>query len=319
MARFRDAKKLTNMPPFAGLLLLLVLVSQPIGAAEPAANTESTGTATPATAAATKTTDTLNPAPNYLPASEIQHITIDAKPYLLLVRPWEGKKKLGSTIILPATNGTADSPGLMAYVRRNINPAGWASLSLTPPRDLPAANFATTAKDVTSPGTSQLTSPANKASPKLPDAQNSQHQQAQENFLLQSIAQLDTVGTDYPGKRVLITADKSAGLLIKLLSENKLAMPDVLVVINPYREEEVLNLALAEQLAKLTIPILDIQSPDGHPASLETADARQRLAVSLDSPNYRQTRLLLNLDNESAWQNCLVSIKGFAARMSGAQ
>ena len=93
----------------------------------------------------------------------------------------------------------------------------------------------------------------------------------------------------------------------------------MLIVINPYREDEQRNQALAEQLAKLTLPILDIQSPDGHPASLETADNRKKLAVTLESPNYRQTTLALNLDNESAWQNCLNAIKGFSARMSGAQ
>ncbi|MBU1394414.1 MAG: alpha/beta hydrolase family protein [Gammaproteobacteria bacterium] len=255
----------------------------------------------------------------YLPENEVKQITIDNQPYDLLVRAWEGKKKLGAAIILPATNGTADAPGLMAFVRRNINPAGWASLSLTPPTELPAANFATAATEVTSPGAAQLSSPSNKPSPKIKPEDNSKHLQEQEDFLVQSMSQLDAVGADYAGKRILITADQSAGLLISLLSQKKIADPDVLIVINPYREDEKLNQVLAEQLAKLTLPILDIQSPDGHPASLETAANRKVLAVTLESPNYRQTRLALNLDNESAWQNCLNAIKGFAARMSGAQ
>ncbi|MGL4712264.1 MAG: DUF3530 family protein [Shewanella sp.] len=256
---------------------------------------------------------------SYLPATEIKHITIDNQPYDLLVRSWEGKKKLGAAIILPATNGTADSPGLMAFVRRNINSAGWASLSLTPPAEMLAANFATTATEVTTPGAAQLSAPSNKPSAKIKPEDSSKHLQEQEDFLIQSMAQLDAVGEDYVGKRILITADQSAGLLISLLSQKKIADPDVLIVINPYREDEQHNHALAEQLAKLTLPILDIQSPDGHPASLETADNRKKLAVTLESPNYRQTTLALNLDNESAWQNCLNAIKGFSARMSGAQ
>ncbi|MGL6011915.1 MAG: DUF3530 family protein, partial [Shewanella oncorhynchi] len=154
---------------------------------------------------------------------------------------------------------------------------------------------------------------------KIKPEDNSKHQQEQEDFLVKSMSQLDAVGADYAGKRILITADQSAGLLISLLSQKKIADPDVLIVINPYREDEQRNQALAEQLAKLTLPILDIQSPDGHPASLETADNRKKLAVTLESPNYRQTTLALNLDNESAWQNCLNAIKGFSARMSGAQ
>ncbi|MGL5392501.1 MAG: DUF3530 family protein, partial [Shewanella sp.] len=58
------------------------------------------------------------------------------------------------------------------------------------------------------------------------------------------------------------------------------------------------------------------QSPDGHPASLHTAAQRQTLAVTQVTPNYRQSLLALNLDNESAWQHCLSTIQGFAARMS---
>ena len=280
----------------------------------------STRAADPATAAPTPAEVSAKKLNNrYLPENEVKQITIDNQPYDLLVRPWEGKKKLGAAIILPATNGTADAPGLMAFVRRNINPAGWASLSLTPPTELPAANFATAATEVTSPGAAQLSSPSNKSSPKIKPEDNSKHLQEQEDFLVQSMSQLDAVGADYAGKRILITADQSAGLLISLLSQKKIADPDVLIVINPYREDEKLNQALAEQLAKLTLPILDIQSPDGHPASLETAANRKILAVTLKSPNYRQTSLALNLDNESAWQNCLNAIKGFSARMSGAQ
>lgn len=300
------------MPRILSLLFCLILGITTI--ATYAADTTTTPpTSAPAEISAKKSNH------SYLPTNEIKQITIDNQPYDLLVRPWEGKKKLGAAIILPATNGTADAPGLMAFVRRNINPAGWASLSLTPPTEMPAANFATAATEVTSPGAAQLSSPSNKPSPKIKPEDNSKHQQEQEDFLVKSMSQLDAVGADYAGKRILITADQSAGLLISLLSQKKIADPDVLIVINPYREDEKLNQALAEQLAKLTLPILDIQSPDGHPASLETADNRKKLAVTLESPNYRQTTLALNLDNESAWQNCLNAIKGFSARMSGAQ
>ncbi|MGL5359975.1 MAG: DUF3530 family protein, partial [Shewanella sp.] len=252
----------------------------------------------------------------YLPDAEIQQISIDNQPYELLVRPWEGKQKHGASIILPATNGNADAPGLMAFVRRHINAAGWASLSLTPPRELPAANFTTAATEVSTAGAAQLSILANKPSPKVPAAQRREYLQQQEAFVINSLSQLDKIGAEYPGKRVLITANQSAALLIYLLSEQKIALPDVLIVINPYSEDDTRNQGLAAALATLTIPILDIQSPDGHPASLYTAAQRRTLAVTEASPNYRQSLLALNLDNESAWQHCLSTIQGFAARMS---
>nr|WP_324291935.1 DUF3530 family protein [Shewanella sp. HN-41] len=137
------------------------LITLPCLSAEPETEPE-TKPATPTE------TPALKPKRNYLPNQEVKQITIDNQPFELLVRPWEGKKKLGASIILPATNGTADSPGLMAFVRRNINPAGWASLSLTPPTEPPAPNFATAAEEVASPGAAQLSTPSNKPSPKNP-------------------------------------------------------------------------------------------------------------------------------------------------------
>ena len=298
------------------LSLTLALASVSLLAADPSNQT-------PETSAEAAQSNPNKPTPvkrasSYLPANEIKQITIDDQPLELLVRSWEGRKKLGAAIILPATNGTADAPGLMAFVRRNINAAGWASLSLTPPTEPPAPNFATPATEVATAGSAQLTTPSNKPSQKVKPEDSNKHLLEQEDFLVKSMSQLDSVGSDYPGKRVLITADQSAGLLISLLSQKKIADPDVLIVINPYSEDETRNQAIAEKLAKLTMPILDIQSPDGHPASLETAEQRKTLAVTLEAPNYRQTTLALNLDNESAWQNCLTAIRGFAARMSGA-
>ncbi len=260
----------------------------------------------------------VSPSSRYLPEAEIRQITINKQPFELLVRPWEGRKKRGVAIILPATNGTADAPGVMAFVRRNINAAGWASLSLTPPTEPPTPNFATPAAEVASAGVSQLTTPSNKPTQRISPEISSKQLLEQEAFLIKSISQLGAVGKNYPGKRVLITADKSAELLITLLSEQRILSPDVLVVVNPYSEDERRNLALAEKLAKLRIPILDIQSPDGHPLSRETAAKRKALALTYDTPKYRQILLDLSLDNESAWQDCLGAIKGFSAKMSGA-
>lgn len=264
------------------LSLVFALASLTLWAADP--STQAPETSPQPTPADSQASAPIQPkrTSNYLPANEIKQITIDNQPLELLVRSWEGRKKLGAAIILPATNGTADAPGLMAFVRRNINAAGWASLSLTPPTEPPAPNFATPATEVTTAGSAQLTSPSNKPSQKVKPEDSNKHLIEQEDFLVKSMSQLDSVGADFPGKRVLITADQSAGLLISLLSQKKIADPDVLIVINPYSEDETRNQAIAEKLAKLTMPILDIQSPDGHPASLETAAQRKTLAVTLE-------------------------------------
>lgn len=129
------------------LSLALALASASLFAADPSSQAPDPNTQAPETTPQNAETNQSSKAPNgqaaakrassYLPASEIKQITIDDQPLELLVRSWEGRKKLGAAIILPATNGTADAPGLMAFVRRNINAAGWASLSLTPPTEPP--------------------------------------------------------------------------------------------------------------------------------------------------------------------------------------
>ncbi|MGL4958199.1 MAG: DUF3530 family protein, partial [Plesiomonas sp.] len=58
-----------------------------------AADTTTPPTSVPAEISAQKSNN------RYLPINEIKHITIDNQPYDLLVRPWEGKKKLGAAII----------------------------------------------------------------------------------------------------------------------------------------------------------------------------------------------------------------------------
>ncbi|WP_297895610.1 DUF3530 family protein, partial [Shewanella sp.] len=96
--------------------LSLSLITLPCLSAEPEAEPK-TGSATktePETKPATPTaTPAIKPNRSYLPSQEVKQITIDNQPFELLVRPWEGKQKRGASIILPATNGTADAPGLM--------------------------------------------------------------------------------------------------------------------------------------------------------------------------------------------------------------
>lgn len=249
---------------------------------------------------------------SYLPPAEVSQINIAGQEQPALVRPWEGKKKLGAAILLANAGTNPDDPALIAYLRRHINPLGWASISLMPPLLPEPPSFATAAEEISKAGTEQLQQPRDKALPKYSTEQLAEQFTAQQTYITQALNQLDSLGQAYPGKRLLIATDQSAATIIGLLHENQIPSPDILVVINPYLVDVELNEKLPKQLAELTIPVLDIVSPEAHPAAQSTSAARLSLAGVKSSKEYRQQQLQLNLVQPIAWNNCLKLIEGFA-------
>ncbi|WP_394204553.1 DUF3530 family protein [Shewanella waksmanii] len=254
---------------------------------------------------------------DYLDTKEVVNLSGD-EPEQVLVRPWRGRYQFGAAIILPDFGAHADEAGIVHYLRREINSHGWASIAITPPAAISAANYATQASEVAKAGEKQLTEQNNKPLKKYSDEQWQQLTDDQINHLTNTLDQLDSVGGAYPGKRMLITADRTAGVVISLLSQSKLPKPDILVVINPYRVRDQENQLLAEQLAGLDIPILDIQSTDGHRASLATASERKALAPMSAPLRYEQQSLSLNINQGAAWPDVMTTIAGFGRRIDKA-
>jgi hypothetical protein len=261
---------------------------------------------------ATCSTATMAGEIDYLPPGEITKINIDKGEIPVLVRPWEGKQQLGSAIIIAPPGGSADEPGIIAYLRRELNPKGWASISPTPPA-LPAEpNFTTQPGEVARAGKAQLSQARNKALPKFTEEEAEANHKGRGEELIQTLNQLESAGAAYPGKRLLLAQDLSGGMIVELLAQNKIPMPDLLVLINAYREEDEPNLALASQLAELHIPVLDLISTDAHPLALTGALARLPLSRLKEASRYRQQSIALNLVQATAWAECLVLIEGFS-------
>ena len=89
---------------------------------------------------------------NYLPDTEVNQLTVDGKTTDVLVRAWYGKKHLGAAIIIGASDTNADSAGLASYLRKSLNPIGWATLSLTPAKGLYRPNYITAAEEIAKEG-----------------------------------------------------------------------------------------------------------------------------------------------------------------------
>ncbi|GIU08364.1 DUF3530 domain-containing protein [Shewanella sp. c952] len=255
---------------------------------------------------------------SYLPEAEVNYLQVDDQQYPALLRSWQGKKKLGLAIIVPQLGLSPDEAGFTAYIRRELNRAGWATLAITPPKKPTMPNYATQAEDIANAGDNQLSQQSSQAMPVFSDEQLTLNIEQQQSFLISSMAQLDNLGKQFQGKRILISSGDSAAIITELLKDNQLPMPDMLAVINPYSDYPSHNQALAKHLAELTIPILDIQSKDGTAASLATQQMRLELLPQNQPYKYHQYRMSLDLLHKEGWSNGIKLIEGFALRINKA-
>ena len=249
---------------------------------------------------------------NYLPREEVITIEVEKKQSEVLLKSWIGKKKLGAAILLSNPGMNADSAGLQAFLRRQLPHAGWASIAITPPNKIPTPNFATSPTEIPKVGKLNNTQINTEHTQRFSQKQWMKIREKQAAFIVATMGKLDDIGSPYPGKRLLITTNQGAGLIISILSKNLLPKPDILIIINPFMTTGTENEILPKLLAKLDIPVLDIQSPDGHVASQKTIINRRILSPHNEPYRYRQQLIQVNLNHLEAWQTCLDLIEGFA-------
>lgn len=257
------------------------------------------------------------------PAAEIKKITVEAKEIDVLVRPWSGKQQFGLAIIIGPSDSQAESMGLVGFLRHELNAKGWATISLTPPKGLYRPNFTTESEQIKKAGDAQLSLPAQQAVPKYNSAQLLELRNFQQANLTEALNQLTAIGQPYPGAKIIIAFDDSAGMVTHLLFEKKIPSPELLILVNPYREYEDLieessqRKQIAEQLVMMSIPVLDLVSPDSHPLAQANAPARKQYNQVKPIKYYRQYQLDLTLANSSGWQEALERIEGFSRSVIG--
>lgn len=258
-----------------------------------------------------------------IPASEIKKITVEAKEIDVLVRPWSGKQQFGLAVIIGPSDSQAESMGLVGFLRHELNDKGWATISLTPPKGLYRPNFATESEQIKKAGDAQLSLSAQQAVPKYNSAQLLELRNFQQANLTEALNQLTAIGQPYPGAKIIIAFDDSAGMITHLLFEKKIPSPSLVVLVNPYREYEDLieessqRKQIAEQLVVMSIPILDLISHDAHPLAQTNAPLRKQYNQVKPTKYYRQYQLELNLANSSGWQEALERIEGFSRNAIG--
>ena len=258
-----------------------------------------------------------------VPESEKQLVTITDQKIEVLVKPWQSKRQRGAAILVGPTDSQASGSGLIRFLRNDVPDYGWATISIKPTKGLYRPNFATSAEEVAKKGKVQLSIEANKKAEKYSSSQLLELRNFQQSVIEECLSQIESISSDYPGKRILVATDDSAGMIINLLFEDKLPRPDLLVIVNPYREYEQSidaqnrGLSIAQQLSEIDIPILDIQSTDGHLISIAESELRSDANQLKTGNQYRQYVLELNLNNQSGWNEALDHISGFARTIAG--
>ena len=236
---------------------------------------------------------------------QMSQIQIDGKPVTVLTRDWQYRIHRGSAIFIPAPGDNAMSPGLLEYLRQQLNLLGWTTISLTPPPQPAEPNFTTEATEVNKAGDGKVQDSGNATTRKRSDTDWQQLQQSQQHYLQQGLTQLQASSQALAGKKLLIAAGPSAALVLNLLSNNNIMAPDLLVLINPYADEANANAQIPKLLANLPLAVLDLQSPDANSASLATQSQRQQVYDS--HPGYHSRQLLMGLDltQATAYDVCL--------------
>ncbi|QSX34116.1 DUF3530 family protein [Shewanella avicenniae] len=245
-----------------------------------------------------------------LGAPQRNTIDVQGQKIEVLSHAWASRKKLGSALLLPSLGQAADAPGLMAYLREQLPLHGLATFSVAAP-DRPASpNFTTKAEDVSRAGDGTVAEQGTTPTQSRTKDQWQELRTQQRQLIVDTVKQVVPLMQSYPGGWVLITENQTASLVMDMIAQQQLSAPNLLVVVNPYSADPQHNSELVQQYSRFGMALLDLQSPDGAPASQATQAQRQLKIAALSAKQARQQLLPLNLNQSTAYAECLNIIKG---------
>lgn len=207
----------------------------------------------------------------YLPPGEVVWLSSGEYEYLLLERSNEQPFLRGNILFVPEWNTHPLQSIYLSSLYQVMPDYGWNTFALQPPIDNVASIPWSEAQDRRFPEpTSEDTRYPFKA--KLQDRMET------------ALAHISSE----PGATVWVVEGISAGFLLQLLHEEVLPPPDALIIVGIYLPQWQLNEALAELIAQLSIPVLDLTPEDANSWVLQTQQKRVRAARRLQHLAYRQ-------------------------------
>ncbi|PCJ45467.1 MAG: hypothetical protein COA74_15625 [Gammaproteobacteria bacterium] len=205
-------------------------------------------------------------------------------------------KALGSILILPSSNAAPNAPGALSYLAEKLSTKGWHTLAIS----LPEFNFSGPAPEFPQEKTSsesEQISQTNEAEDTensekgvntqpteaiLPDSKQWYEKQQTRNMekLLERVLVAEAELRALDGKYVILAQGTTADLLLELIS-SRVIKAEGLIIINIQYPVDQMSSKIANKLAAVTIPLLDIYN-------LPASKAASKRMSAQKSKSYRQ-------------------------------
>ncbi len=137
----------------------------------------------------------------------------------------------------------------------------------------------------------------------------------QEQQLMLQLQAIVPKTQQYPGFFLVIAQGTSAAWLGKIYSEQKLGLPDALIVVNPYWPQRAYNQQIPEILANTQMPVLDVFSRWDNKWGKRTVADRKVAAEKNLKLHYRQRELIGQMIDKEQYRLLSKEIYGWLTQM----
>ncbi|GGD48626.1 hypothetical protein GCM10011357_00650 [Lacimicrobium alkaliphilum] len=169
---------------------------------------------------------------------------------------------------------------------RHLNDEGWVTLVITAPEiELYAVQESGDSEDAAEqPKSIQPIEPASILS--------TEQYERFETLISERVDAAIQFTQNYPGFVLVISQGSSAAALLNHYAQQQTGLPDALVTVSPYWPEPARNHQLAEKMAGLTIPVLDIYNRWNNAWTLSQRQQRLIAAEKALKMHYRQREIV---------------------------
>jgi hypothetical protein len=180
-----------------------------------------------------------------------------------LWRSEETPNKLGSILLLPDWGRLPTSPEVIDPLRQQLPKLGWETIAVLPPIPEQRLNLITQAE----PGEASDT---------------------YKKSLVAAMQAIEQAKSEQFGYQVVIAQGVMASWILEIYTQNLYPLPDALILIGSYLPQVERNKAMADQIASLPRPVLDLSFTTNNIWVHAGAEPRRIAAAKQQKLDYRQ-------------------------------
>ncbi|WP_281559732.1 DUF3530 family protein [Thalassomonas sp. RHCl1] len=211
---------------------------------------------------------------HYLQPANVIPLLAGPEDFITLIKNELTSNSRGVAILLPDWQQGATAANSLNYLRKVLPDQGWTTIAVQP-----------------------YEKPANYPSMALkPEQQQEENNTSLEQYREKLSAMMTAVmekAKSYPGIFLVIAQGSHAAVLTDLYQQEKVPLPNALVVLSSFMPTAEENQAYAKTLAQTELPVLDISLKRDHPLAITNASLRRAHADKEMKASYRQ-RILNN-------------------------